>query len=74
MRVVFISKHAKWTPQARVNHGYHEGYYFNQGPGSYTYGYNAGSYGSSGQSSASKSNQFRVYILPQQLEGIKLLW
>lgn len=58
---------------ARANHGYHEGYY-NQGPSSYVYGYNAGSYGGSGQSGANKANQFRVYILPQQLEGIKLLW
>ena len=44
---------------ARANHGYHDGYY--QGS-SYIYGYNAGSYGSSG---ANKTNQFRVYILPQ---------
>ena len=60
--------------QAKANHGYHEGYYFNQGPSSYMYGYNTGNYSSSGQTGANKSNQFRVYILPQQLEGIKLLW
>lgn len=60
--------------QSRTNHSFNDAYYFNSGGSSYQYGYNTGNYNNSGQGGRNKANRFRVNILPQQLEGINLLW